>query len=272
MSSAKPRDALPPSGRSLFFTQSLPVVTLLNLALAARLYEMLGRQPAFFVVRRAEAIDLIALAAIFSFLLPAAVAVCVWGIGLAWRPLGQAAFALVVAAAMTAVVLPLVVRSRGSPSALLWTGLAGGLLAAGAYFRFAAVRRLVAFLWPATLLLPGLFLFASPAARVLQWTSWPPLLDVKETRPAPVVFIILDECCGLTLLDDRGRIDRGRFPTSPRWPTARRGSATRRRCRPAPITPSPASSAAIIPTGRWPRRWASSIRTTSSPCWARTTR
>ena len=113
MSSAKPRDALPPSARSLFFTQSLPIVTLLNLALAARLYEMLGRQPAFFVVRRAEAIDLIALAAIFSLLLPAAVAICVWGIGLAWRPLGQAAFALVVAAAMTAIVLPLVVGRRG---------------------------------------------------------------------------------------------------------------------------------------------------------------
>ena len=183
MSSAKPRDALSPSARSLFFTQSLPVVTLLNLALAARLYEMLGRQPAFFVVRRAEAIDLIALAAIFSLLLPAAVAICIWGIGLAWRPLGQAAFALVVAAAMTAIVLPLVVRSPGSPAALLWTALAGGLLAAGAYFRFAAVRRLVAFLWPATLLLPGLFLFVSPAVRRLAMDQLAAALG-RERDPA----------------------------------------------------------------------------------------
>jgi len=85
------------------------------------------------------------------------------------------------------------------------------LLAAVVYVRYSAARIMVTILWPAILLFPGVFLFFSPVSKFLSVGS-APLLEVDVGRPAPVVVLLLDECCGTSLMDENRRIDPVRYP------------------------------------------------------------
>ena len=218
--------------------QTVHVFTLVSLALAVRLYEVLGRQPAFFAVRQAHRSEVILATVALSLLLPAVLAA---GLALAGRRsvrLQRLLYATLVLLAMTAIALPplkTVAPASGLP--VLAIAAAMGLAAAAAYFRFKMIRAWLTILCPSVLLAPAIFLTISPAARMLAWTAEPPLLDVKVGRPAPVVLIVLDEFSGISLMDrehgSTGAVSELRR-AGPRRPP---GFATPRRCRRARTTP-----------------------------------
>lgn len=204
-----PTKSKPPA----FSTRALHVFVLLCLAFAARLYDVLGRQPQFFVARRSEAVDVVLFVLTLSLLLPGLVVLAEWLAGLASRRVGRGCHAAVVflsAAAIAVAALRRIEGLPGWPAVLLALSL--GLLGAVAYFRFAAARALVTILGPAVVLFPGLFLFASPVFRLLSGAADPPALAVPVGKPAPVVILVFDEFCGTSLMDRRRRIDPIRYP------------------------------------------------------------
>ena len=205
---------MPPAGGD-FSAQSIHVFVLLSLAFTGRLYELLGRQPAFFAVRQSHAADVVLWVLALSFLLPAIVVAGLWLIGLPSLRLRQASYALVVLVAMTAIALAPLRRFEGilvfPGPVMLGFGALAGLAATAVYFRFAAARRLVTILSPIVVLFPVLFGF-SPAARLACWTVEPPLFDVQVGNPIPVVLIVFDEFSGISLMEAGRRIDPTRYP------------------------------------------------------------
>ena len=115
------------------------------------------------------------------------------------------------------------------------------------------VRQFLLYLAPLPLLAVGLFCFSSlgvgpgrPGATPRSSRTW------AATRP--VVMMVLDEFPTATLLGDRRQHRRRRSsPTSPGWPSGRRGSATTRPTTPARCRPCPPSCRGHLPTrGRAP--------------------
>ena len=95
---------------------------------------------------------------------------------------------------------------------LLAAAAACGGLAALLYARFALARSAVTVLWPALLIFPAWMLLASPARVAFSGGFDPPAVEVRVARPAPVVLIVFDEFCGMSLATADGRIDARRFP------------------------------------------------------------
>src|SRR5205807_4329605 len=88
--------------------------------------------------------------------------------------------------------------------------LAAGVVATWAYFRFGRARTVVSVAAPAILIFPAMFLLASPVARHFFFPSQK--IETSRWNPVPVVFVVLDELCGATLVNERREIDAERFP------------------------------------------------------------
>ena len=158
-----------------FSTRALHVFTLLNLAFAARLYELLGRQPMFFVARKSDVTDIILFVLIVSVLLPGLVVLLQWLAGLASVRIGQGCHAMVVLVSITAITMPVLKSIDALPAAsMMAAAVAAGALATAAYLRFAAGRAVVTILAPTVVLFPGLFLFGSPVLTLLSIAAGPP--------------------------------------------------------------------------------------------------
>lgn len=104
--------------------------------------------------------------------------------------------------------------SRGVPD----VGLAafacfGGVAAARLYFRSAVLRQVLSVSAVGAVLFP-LFFFSSPSIReqVLGIAAREYQSEMTATNPAPVVVIVFDGLCGMSLLDEHHEIDRLRYP------------------------------------------------------------
>jgi hypothetical protein len=198
--------------KSGFALPALHVATLWNLALAARLYDVVGRQPMFFVSRRSSAADLVLLGVVVSFLLPGLVVALGWLLGRISPRARSGYWTLCVGLCAAAVALPPLKQLPLPHGALVvLAACAVGAAAAWAYWRWGAFRSCVTLLWPAIVILPGLLWFYYPASAIL-WAGRPGPAEARVARPATVVFVVFDEFCGMTLLDESGGIDRARYP------------------------------------------------------------
>lgn len=211
--SAAPRDAEAATSRPPSTPQAvLHVWTLWNLVLAGPLYAVLGNAPMFFVARRGGATDLVALALILSFALPAAVAAV--GAGLRRLRPNWARVYWVICAGAASGTAALVAGNRVASSggaALVAVAVAVGALGALAYARFATARTFITVLWPSVIVMPAYFLAFSPAADLL-WIRPAPHEPVRVGKAAPIVVVVFDEFCGMSLLDQRREIDAARYP------------------------------------------------------------
>ncbi len=185
----------------------------MNFAFTARLYDILRREPTFFTVRQAGPLDIVALVAVLSLLLPAAfLLVEIVARGISPRT-WQTVHAGLVGLLATLIALAGLRSLDLLPWPLLLAAAAAcGGLAALLYVRFAWARSAVTVLWPALLIFPAWMLLASPARMAFSGGFDPPAVDVRVARPAPVVLIICDEFCGMSLATVEGRIDAKRFP------------------------------------------------------------
>jgi hypothetical protein len=123
-------------GQHGFRSPACHVCVLFSLAFAARLYESLGRQPAFFAVRQSHLIDVAGLVLVLSVLWPAAILLWQWLLGLVSRRLQQASYAAILLLLLTAIGLPLLKQVPRLPSpAAVGLAVAVGRLATALYFR-----------------------------------------------------------------------------------------------------------------------------------------
>ncbi len=196
-----------------FSLSLLHTAVLVNFAFTARLYDLLRREPTFFTVRQAGPLDIVALVAVLSLLLPGVFLF----VEVVARSIGLKIWQLVHTVIVGLLAAQIALCALRAPDLLPWPLLlagaaAGGGLAAFLYARFALARSAVTVLWPALLIFPVWMLLVSPARMAFSGGFDPPAVDVRVARPAPVVLIIFDEFCGMSLATRDGRIDARRFP------------------------------------------------------------
>jgi hypothetical protein len=93
--------------------------------------------------------------------------------------------------------------------AVISLALAIAAVCVWAYFRFRRIRSVVTLAAVGIVLFPAQMLLNSPASSLV---FAPPEIQTSGWKPVPVVFIVLDELRGKTLVNDDGQIDADRFP------------------------------------------------------------
>ncbi len=214
-----------------FWVSALHVYTLLAFCAVQPLLDVLGRNATFFTAHRAGATEILAMVVVLAIGLPSVLVVVEIAVRIfnrkGYRVLH---FALVGVLVWLTALLPLkrasaVVFSRNGGGMLRWAAdvailavaTAIAFLAARAYARGGRVRTFLTWLSPVIIVFPLLFLFISPASRLMVFKSprfkaVPVGADSAADKLAPVVMIVFDELNGMSLLDEKHQIDAARYP------------------------------------------------------------
>lgn len=204
-------------GKDRLIRDALDVFVLTSFAVAQPLYDRLTRRTVYLVDTGIQPLTLVLFVGLLTFALPAAlvlIEILARGFGSRVR---RAVHATIVLLLATLIALTVLRRfEEVAPGLLLVAALLAGLASLLAYYRLSWVRLFVAACAPAVLFFPGMFLFFSPATALL--APAPPVTSsggaatVRVRNPVPIVVFLLDEFCGMSLLNDQHQIDAVRYP------------------------------------------------------------
>lgn len=189
----------------------LHLATLSAFAIAQPLFDLLGRKPEFFAVRRSEPIDLWLLAALL--VLAAPVPWILFRVAARLLPQGprRTVQGVCVAVLVSATVLPPLHRSfDAGPAWITGFAILLGSAAAIALDRLRPARLLLTYLTPAILVFPAVFLLRPGVAKILR--AGEVTVQTRTTATTPIVVLIFDELPVISLLAGPDEIDAARFP------------------------------------------------------------
>lgn len=151
------------------------------------------------------------LMATMSLLIPALIPAGLWCAGRLVPRARDPLFAIAVYLLLLLMALPIAKRFESfMPDWLtIGLGLGGAGVATWAYFTFRRLQSVVTAASAGILVFPLLFLFHSPISAMF---SAPDTIETATWKPVPVVVVVLDELCGMTLENDEHQIDAARFP------------------------------------------------------------
>lgn len=195
-----------------FSKKYLYLFVIAGFAVAQPIYDLLGRNPEFFVAHGTTPLVIIGLVIFLSAGLP--FFLCL--LETAARAIGEKVRVglHLLLMGMLAVLFLLPPVKRFVPwgdAAVLTAALLGGLTFAIMYLRWKTVRIFMTVLIPAIVIFPLWFLTMTPVSRLVLPQSVEALDGVTIKNPLPVILIVLDEMNTTALLDETGRIDSGRF-------------------------------------------------------------
>jgi hypothetical protein len=187
-------------------------MALIQLVVAWPVYDLLSRNPEFFVARQARPDDIVFLVFALSVALPLLLA----GLqALVYRmnsKIGGTLYTLVIF--LLFFLLGHLVTNRFSPSAYVttWATILS-LALLFIYIRTQAGKMFISFLSPAILIVPVLFLFNTEIRPLLlPMQAGNSQSNVSAGNLSPVLFVVFDEFPSNVLLDTDGFIDARRFP------------------------------------------------------------
>lgn len=193
----------------------LHIAGLWSLAVAQPVLDLVGRSPEFLVAHDMWPGGLLLLVAVVCLGGPAGCALAVRAAGLAGGPVWGRRVATVVVGGLAGVVALAALKSLGgSPgSFLVALAAAAGAGAAHAYRRFPPIRMFAAFLTPAVVVVPAMFLLNPGVGRLLVPAEDVGAIDgVTFGATPPVVVVVFDQFQLAALLDRDGDVDRANFP------------------------------------------------------------
>jgi hypothetical protein len=194
------------------FSGALHVATLWVLAVAAPLFEVLRRDPEFFVAYRATRGDVVLFATALAVVVPVALAIAVWLAGrVSWRFQRWLTWSLVLAGA-SLIAAPALNRLGLSTTWHLAAALTLGLAAALLYARVKAAPLFVTFLSPALVAVP-LFFVLHPSMAAFVFPEPPAAVAAARVdKGAPIVLVVFDQLPLTSLMNSERTIDAAEFP------------------------------------------------------------
>ena len=187
------------------------LTALWTLAFVQPLFDLLGKNAAFFVARDNTAGDILILAFGFTLVPPLLAALVVAALRRASPAAGRALHLALVGMLASVLALQLV-KGLGAVVALP-LGAALGAGAAFLYARAEGARTFVTILGVAPVVVLALLLVFSPVGDLVLPGDEPAAASgAPAERPAPVVVLIFDELPTTTLMRDGGAIDAERYP------------------------------------------------------------
>jgi hypothetical protein len=183
------------------------------LAFAQPLFDILGKNPAFFAVRDSSSREIVLFAVALTLVPPALLLGAELVVGLVSEAAARMVHLLFIGGLAAVIVLHALTKSEALDglAALVAAGLAG-VASALAYRRANAVRTFLTFLAPAPLVFLALFLFSSPVTKLVFPEQAQAAKSVTVKSRTSVVVIVFDELSSGSLMDRRGRVDAVRFP------------------------------------------------------------
>ena len=188
------------------------LAALCALAFAQPVFDILGKNPAFFAVRGSSSREIVLFALALTLLPPLVLVGLELAAGLVSDALAFALHVLFVAGLVAVIVLQALTKSDAlnGVAALMTAGLSGAISAI-LYVRAKAVRTFLTFLVPAPLVFLALFLLNSPVSKLVFPEEAQARTVAVESR-TPVVLIVFDEFPTISLMNSREHIDARRFP------------------------------------------------------------
>jgi hypothetical protein len=186
-----------------------------NVAVAQPLLDLLGKNPTFFVARRAPVADVVFFALLFTVGLPALTTGVILGCRALNRRLGIVVHGIALGGLLALLALQIVKRAVGGwPWIIIMIVAAGiGLACVLAFQRARGIRTVSRWLLPVPLAVAVLFLFVSPVhTLVLQRNSFTLVANARITKPAPVIMVVFDEFPIASLMNADGKIDSHLYP------------------------------------------------------------
>ena len=202
-----------------FWLCALHLFTLCGLAFAKPIFDITGKEAAFYVVRGSRPADVLSLIAILCMVIPGTLVL----LEALLRLLGRRAqlslhflFVGTLASVYSAqFIKPWKELNGYAAVAILITA---GICCATLYANTQSFRRLVSFASVFVVIIPVLFVFGSQVGKILlpggfTWTD----VNNKSThvylkKKPPIVFVVMDEFPIVSILDAKGEIDAKRFP------------------------------------------------------------
>ncbi len=194
-----------------FLVDASHLAVLSAFAVAQPLFDLLGRRPEFFAVRRSEPADLWLLAAALCLAVPLPLILLELLAGAVHRWLQRMVHAALCGALVAAALLPPLGRSLDAgPWPELIPALLAGTAGAIALDRWRPARLLLSYLIPVLVIFPALFLLRPGIVKILRPQEVETLEATNTTTP--IVLLIFDELPVTSLLAGSREIDAIRYP------------------------------------------------------------
>jgi hypothetical protein len=199
-------------------TRGLHLLAASGFALAQPLFDLLGKNAEFFAAHGSTPGDIVLFALVVTFV-PALVLLAVEAVVGLVSQAGAYALHLVFVAFLGAVFGIQALKRSGVHGELVLVAGAVliGLALALAVWRLSAARSFLTILAAAPLIFLGVFLFHTPVERLVFPDAQARAATANVRHPTPVVFLLFDEFPTISLEDENGRIDAGRFPNFARF-------------------------------------------------------
>ena len=190
----------------------LHLFILSSFAVAQPLFSLLAGEPAFFVIRRSEPIDILALALGLMLLVPLPMLLIEAMAGLLGAKTRWAIHLFFVGILVAVIFLPLVNRlAWPGPVAVLGALILGAVVVV-LYARKEGFRGFVTYLAPVLLIFPLVFLGSSSIRGLVLPQKLEPAIGAAQEIKGSLVMVVFDELPSTVLLDEEHRIDPGRYP------------------------------------------------------------
>ena len=221
-----------------------------SFAVAQPLYDLLGDQAEFFVFQNAGRAEILGLVVVLSGAIPLVLVTAGRLASLVGPRTGHWVHETILAVGVALTVLPALRPVEAVPGvALVAAALVLGAGVAVLYARLGAVRLFFTLLAPAVVVFPVVFVAASPVTSLLvQEARARALAPVTIGKPAPIVFVVLDEFPTTSLMDGEEQIDAERYPS---FAALARDATWYRRA--TTVAESTYDALPAVLTGRYPR-------------------
>ena len=209
--SAPPREAGGGTVKEVVWAY-LNLAVLWTFAVAQPLFDLLKDNPEFFAARGSSGFEIISFSVLLVVLPPALLLGLELAIGLVGSAARRGAHVVLLGALAGLIAAQALKKSiEASDPVLIVLSLAIGAALAALWVRAQPVRSFLNVLSPAPLVFLALFLFSSQISE-LAFPDEAKARTIGGVTQAPIVMVLLDELPVTTLVDDRGRIDAGRWP------------------------------------------------------------
>ena len=196
-----------------FTSEALTLLALCSFAVAQPVYSLLSGYPEFFLVRRAQPTDLLSLVLVLTVLTPVVFIALAFLAQLVGRRAGLITHRVLFGLLTVVFLLPLAKRTGLPHWFVIHLSIAAAVGFSYLYHRVATVHRYFAYLSPAALLFPLIFLFTVPISGILfQRAAEVDTSGVSGGNDTPVVMVIFDEIATAHILQEDRTIDSVRYP------------------------------------------------------------
>ncbi len=188
------------------------IFALVALVVAQPIFDLLGRYPEFLVAHHSGPTDILILAAILCFLIPAVLVSICWTLRLMHWRIYRIGYFFIVTILITAFLAQVLKSWENLPGlAVISVSALISLAFSWFIYRFTRVREFLNLLTIAIFIIPTVFLFISPVKKLILPETLS-TTQVSTQSETPVVLIIFDELPVTSLMTRDHEIDRKRFP------------------------------------------------------------